>query len=168
MGIGAIPGATVCRDQIATWDKYRFPPFHKVYSLLQGLVQSSHTIFTIHTVVVLSPLHGSLVPRLVSSSAHGNEPGYEATYMTRLGALLTERRDLLNTWLWGYSIPGGTIPGITGAIPGITMGGAMPGIMVGYMSPIWSVLGLFCCGDIKSTSSSPDFPEREKFDSGVT
>ena len=65
-------------------------------------------------------------------------------------------------------IPGGTIPGIMGAIPGITMGGAMPGMMVGYMSPIWSILGLFCCGDIRSTSSSPDFPEREKFDSGVT
>lgn len=43
----------------------------------------------------------------------------------------------------------------------------MPGMIVGYMSPIWSVLGLFCCGDIKSTSSSPDFPERKKFDSGV-
>ena len=59
-------------------------------------------------------------------------------------------------------VPGGTIPGITGAMPGMTMGGAMPGMTVGYMSPIWSVLGLFCCGDIKSRSSSPDFPEWDK------
>ena len=33
-------------------------------------------------------------------------------------------------------VPGGTIPGITGAMPGMTMGGAMPGMTVGYMSPI--------------------------------
>jgi len=62
-------------------------------------------------------------------------------------------------------VPGGTMPGITGAIPGaipgITIGGAMPGMTVGYIIPIWSVFSLFGC-NIRSTSSPPDFPKRKR------
>ena len=53
------------------------------------------------------------------------------------------------------------MPGIMGAIPGIIIGGAMPGMTAGYIIPMWSVLSLFGC-DIRSSSSPPDFPRRER------
>ena len=46
--------------------------------------------------------------------------------------------------------PGGTMPGTTGAIPGIIIGGAIPGNII---PPIWSIRGFLGAG---SSSMRPD------------
>ena len=46
--------------------------------------------------------------------------------------------------------PGGTMPGTTGAIPGIIIGGAIPGNII---PPIWSIRGFLGAG---SSSIRPD------------
>ena len=52
--------------------------------------------------------------------------------------------------------PGGTMPGITGAIPGIIIGGAIPGNII---PPTWSRRGFLVAG---SSSTRPDMERKEE------